>query len=288
MVTKNGQRSAGPSPLSLARQAGDASPAARYLLRASEPWSPGTHHLFPDGARVRAVSLVRIGFALSRKSFFAREEHAFMDVWLTIIMPDALARDDDDRAPPLCPCAAAANRASVLRNGASRKPHYARRADPSYSRLAGYCEGRRVSRAHCPLRRSGGASLGGAAATGPAGSGACDSLPGPFLVPSRSLPGTRVIARGNVISAWSRERTRLELKRLWQAASRCVSGLCSPPWTPSRGRRCAQHARSSHAQAVRGPMLHCDHPMRKALSLSRQFDACARCAERAGSASTPG
>ena len=64
---------------------------AWLILRASEPWSPNTHHVFPAEKRGRAVELLRIGFALSRSSRFAGEEQAMMDVWREVLMPQAIA-----------------------------------------------------------------------------------------------------------------------------------------------------------------------------------------------------
>ena len=74
--------------------------AAELLLRASEPWSPANHDIFPTAARARAVALVRQGFLLSREP--ARLQNgqslgqSFMDVWRGIIMPFAV-HDEFDR-----------------------------------------------------------------------------------------------------------------------------------------------------------------------------------------------
>ena len=64
--------------------------AAWLVLRASEPWSADTHHLFSAPKRERAVLLVRIGFALSRSGRFTGEEASLMDCWREFVMPHAI------------------------------------------------------------------------------------------------------------------------------------------------------------------------------------------------------
>lgn len=82
------------------------------LLRAARrPWSPATHHLFPSALRNRAVELMMIGRALSKRrmtdgadvvvsaccSSTATEDHlaygrALVDVWEALIMPFVILR----------------------------------------------------------------------------------------------------------------------------------------------------------------------------------------------------
>ena len=89
----------GATPLSIAREllagADDATPgaaAARLVLRATEPWSPANHDLFPAATRARAVELVRIGFKLSRDPRFAGECQAIMDTWRDYTMAHSVTR----------------------------------------------------------------------------------------------------------------------------------------------------------------------------------------------------
>merc|ERR1712091_339623 len=61
-----------PTPLSLAERLraeglAPAGSAADLVLRAAQPWSPQTHHLFPSVARARAVELTLLGAQLSRE-----------------------------------------------------------------------------------------------------------------------------------------------------------------------------------------------------------------------------
>ena len=90
-----------PTPLSLAAARlllGDGSGDGRaaLIVRAAAPWSPGTHALFPAGARARAVELLRVGWLLARQlqgALAANEvEMAFRDVWLGHVMPHAIER----------------------------------------------------------------------------------------------------------------------------------------------------------------------------------------------------
>ena len=60
------------------------------VLRAAEPWSEQTHHLFPASKRDRAVTLLFLGYALCHSGRFAGQELPLLDVWLTIVMPYAL------------------------------------------------------------------------------------------------------------------------------------------------------------------------------------------------------
>ena len=65
--------------------------AARLVVAAAGAWCPGTHALWPDSSRARAVELVRLGWLLSRVQDspgpFAAEEQALMDVWRAYIIP---------------------------------------------------------------------------------------------------------------------------------------------------------------------------------------------------------
>ena len=65
--------------------------AAFLVLEAAKPWSRKTHTYFPAPARARAVELWPWGFRFSRR--FPREEQAMYDVWMTIVMGQAVTRD---------------------------------------------------------------------------------------------------------------------------------------------------------------------------------------------------
>ena len=82
-----------PTPLHLALAKGGDS--ASLVLRASQPWSFGTHFLFPGCARRRAYDLFKIGRLLAA-SRFDGEEHAFLDAWEFVVMPHAIVRDEGD------------------------------------------------------------------------------------------------------------------------------------------------------------------------------------------------
>ena len=89
-----------PTPFSLAAARlllGDGADDGRaaLIVRAAAPWSPGTHALFPAGARARAVALLRIGWLLARHlqgALAANDEVAFRDAWLGHVMPHAIER----------------------------------------------------------------------------------------------------------------------------------------------------------------------------------------------------
>ena len=88
-----------PSPLSLAQQldaAGEVTggSAAALVLAAAQPWSAGTHALFPAAARARAVELTLLGHRISRLPRFAGKETAIFDVWVYHAMPLAVCRSD--------------------------------------------------------------------------------------------------------------------------------------------------------------------------------------------------
>ena len=88
----------GPTPLSLARAMRDAGEApegspADLVLEADKPWSRETHKLFPQTARERAAMLLRLGWLLSRSGQFLREEEAMFNVWVDVMIPQAVFRD---------------------------------------------------------------------------------------------------------------------------------------------------------------------------------------------------
>ena len=81
-----------PTPLSLAERlradgSAPAGSAADLVLRAAEPWSPQTHHLFPSEARARAVELWLLGVQFSRE-----DRSAVGDVWMAFVVPSAVQR----------------------------------------------------------------------------------------------------------------------------------------------------------------------------------------------------
>ena len=88
----------GPTPLTVAASLDDdASGAAALVRRAAEPWDPATHELWPDAARACAVTLVRLGFKLSRQERFGNEGQGVMDCWRHGVMPAALGRGSGGR-----------------------------------------------------------------------------------------------------------------------------------------------------------------------------------------------
>ena len=66
-----------------ARAAEEAEAAADLVIRAAQPWSPQTHHLFPWAARTRAIELMLLGAQLER----------WTDVWMAFVVPYAVQRD---------------------------------------------------------------------------------------------------------------------------------------------------------------------------------------------------
>ena len=108
------------SPAELARQHVDDQrvPAAKIILRAAEPWSPDTHHLWGARQRGHAVQLCLVGYQLADLLAAAApqqaQQGAFVDVWLAYVMPlagswsscQACARPQQElpkRSPPLKP-----------------------------------------------------------------------------------------------------------------------------------------------------------------------------------------
>jgi ankyrin repeat protein len=66
--------------------------AAAVVVRAAEPWSPASHALFPTSARERAVTMLKLGYQLARR-FAATEEQTMIDVWLDLVLPRVITRD---------------------------------------------------------------------------------------------------------------------------------------------------------------------------------------------------
>ena len=71
--------------------------AQKTILRATEPWSPDNHELFPAAARARAVWVCHVGNRIANTRFGGVKQ-AFMDAWVGVgggpaIMWHALARD---------------------------------------------------------------------------------------------------------------------------------------------------------------------------------------------------
>ena len=84
----------GPTPVSIASElvrSGD-HPAAHLVLRAAEPWSVATHHLFPEDSRSRAYQLLLSGYKLSKQ--FESVGHSFVDVWRCHVLRFCVMRGD--------------------------------------------------------------------------------------------------------------------------------------------------------------------------------------------------
>jgi hypothetical protein len=79
------------SPLGLARQQPAGSAAAQLILRAAEPWSHSTHHLFPIEARSWAVEALRFGYLLALQRY-PTEYGQLTDVWREVLLPLAVER----------------------------------------------------------------------------------------------------------------------------------------------------------------------------------------------------
>ena len=75
------------SPLELAKMEG--SEASRLVVLASQPWSPSTHHFFPDTARCLAGNLVLLGYQLS-----LNRGRQLFDIWRACVMPMVIDRRD--------------------------------------------------------------------------------------------------------------------------------------------------------------------------------------------------
>ena len=107
-------RSGAQSPLELARQRADGAregwpnkEVLELMEDAARPWSPKTHHLWPNAARVHACELVRLGHRIG-----PFDAHALMDLWRDLVMPHVLVREDFELD------AAAASRGATAADGA--------------------------------------------------------------------------------------------------------------------------------------------------------------------------
>ena len=87
-----------PTPLDLAMQSD--SEASALIREAAEPWSTRTHHLWPAAARTQAEALVGIGHQLCRHLMPSQPCGAFLDPWLSHVLPMALDRDEKWHARP--------------------------------------------------------------------------------------------------------------------------------------------------------------------------------------------
>ena len=79
-----------PSPLERAKVVpGDAS---ALVLRAAAPWSPKTHHLFPEAARAQAVAAMRLGYQLAWSTRYESEACSLVDAWISYVLPNLVDR----------------------------------------------------------------------------------------------------------------------------------------------------------------------------------------------------
>ena len=62
------------------------------VCKASAPWSPQSHFMFPTAARQRAVSLLLIGYQLAGSPRFKGEATGVTDVWVAHVMPCLVVR----------------------------------------------------------------------------------------------------------------------------------------------------------------------------------------------------
>ena len=81
-----------PAPTPAQRASAIDGEVSRLVLRAARPWSRDSHELYPNGARARAVELLRLGQQLSLQPRFTGEGQALMDVWVTHVMPHVVRR----------------------------------------------------------------------------------------------------------------------------------------------------------------------------------------------------
>jgi hypothetical protein len=65
---------------------------ARLVLRAAEPWSSRTHHLWCDATHALVWPILCIGYALANERCRA-SVHAFVDAWRDVVMPQLFERD---------------------------------------------------------------------------------------------------------------------------------------------------------------------------------------------------
>ena len=68
------------------------------ILRAAAPWSPSTHTLWGAPQREYAVEVLKIGHLLASK-YAGPGNRAFVDVWLTYVLPHAVTRGALVRPP---------------------------------------------------------------------------------------------------------------------------------------------------------------------------------------------
>ena len=80
-----------PSPLDLANTNPESS-AAALVLRAAEPWSRASCHLFPPVARTLAVQLLRAGHHISMQTIGPAAQADFLDAWEFHVMPQLVTR----------------------------------------------------------------------------------------------------------------------------------------------------------------------------------------------------
>lgn len=73
--------------------------AARLVVEASQPWSPHTARLFPDGSRRLARALLWTGHELAHR-YASRSSHALIEVWIAMVMPLVVARDCECGSAP--------------------------------------------------------------------------------------------------------------------------------------------------------------------------------------------
>lgn len=77
-----------PSPLERAHQLENE--VSRLILLAAEPWAAANHHLFPQVARNRAVTLFYIGLQIARI-----HGRSMYDVWVAYVIPASVSRSYD-------------------------------------------------------------------------------------------------------------------------------------------------------------------------------------------------
>jgi hypothetical protein len=123
-----GQETGSPTPVTLSRAAAHSGAAEEgstpwLILRAAEPWSAGTHELFPAANRNRAHQLLILGYQIAYTRFQSSEGGAFIDVWRSAMLPYAISRGDAPsskkvRSMAQRPCATALPKAGLEQGGA--------------------------------------------------------------------------------------------------------------------------------------------------------------------------
>jgi hypothetical protein len=81
-----------PSPLEIARLQPVQNAAAQLILRAAEPWSCETHHLFPVEARSQAVEVLKLGYLLASERRLTDALGQLTDPWCEFVLPLAVER----------------------------------------------------------------------------------------------------------------------------------------------------------------------------------------------------